>query len=197
LVWLCLATAAILFAPACAGPRLNGGVRSEPLDVSAVSLPDASTNNVAMPMRAQPGELLLVYFGYTSCPDICPTTMSDLGQAIRRLPATEAGRVDVAMVTLDPERDTGERLGQYLDHFFERSHALRTTSQDELQAAANAFGVRWEVEAHQPGEAYSISHTAITYAVDAEGKVLVEWPFGMDYELIRSDLSVLLARVST
>jgi protein SCO1/2 len=188
---------AVIVASCAGAPPLNGAVRTEPLDVSSVSLPDASNGDTPMVMRAQPGELLLVYFGYTSCPDICPTTMSDLGQAIRRLPEADAQRVDVAMVTLDPERDTGELLGQYLDHFVENSHALRTADADELQTAADAFRVRWEVEPHPTGEAYSIAHTAITYAVDANGRVVVEWPFGTDYELIRSDLSVLLERVST
>lgn len=190
-----LALCAVIGA-ACAGQRLAGGVRTVPLDVSGVSLPDESNGSALMAMRARPGELLIVYFGYTSCPDICPTTMSGLGQAIRQLPSGLGARVDVAMVTLDPDRDTGERLADYLGYFFERSHALRTTDATQLAAATAAFEVRWEVAPHQPGAAYSISHTAVTYAVDANGKVLVEWPFGSSTDSLRSDLSILLGRQS-
>jgi protein SCO1/2 len=192
-VWACLSLGFALIA-ACTSPQLAGGVRTVPLDVSAISLPDASRGDAAMSLRAQPRELLVVYFGYTSCPDICPTTMSGLGQAIRQLPVDLAARVDVAMVTLDPDRDTAERLTGYLAYFFARSHALRTTDAGQLATAAAAFDVHWEVEAHQPGEPYGISHTAVTYAVDWNGKVVVEWPFGMVTDSIRSDLAILLAR---
>jgi protein SCO1/2 len=147
-----------------------------------------------MAMHAQTNELLLVYFGYTGCPDICPTTMADVGRAIRGLPTDLGRRVDVAMVTLDPERDTPDRLAQFLAYFFVRSHGLRTTDAHQLADAAAAFEVRWEVEPHQAGEPYKLSHTAVTYAVDDTGTVLVEWPFGTNFELIKSDLAILLER---
>lgn len=147
-----------------------------------------------MAMRAQADELLLVYFGYTNCPDVCPTTMADVGRAIKDLPTDLGPRVDVAMVSLDPERDTPDRLTQFLAYFFARSHALRATDELQLADAAAAFGVRWEVEPHQAGESYKLSHTAVTYAVDDTGTVLVEWPFGTDHQLIQSDLAILLTR---
>jgi protein SCO1 len=71
-------------------------------------------------MRADDGEVLLVYFGYTSCPDICPTTMADIRLALEACHRDLAERVSVAMVTVDPERDTTEVLTGYLGYFFDR-----------------------------------------------------------------------------
>jgi protein SCO1/2 len=171
---------------------LKGAVRNPPLEVAAVRLPDVAHGGAEVPMVAPAGELYLVYFGYTSCPDICPTTMSDLRVALEDLPDGLADRVTVAMATVDPERDTDEVLAGYLDHFFTDSLALRTDDPAALAAAAGVFGVQWEVEAHEPGAAYSVGHTAVTYVVDDTGTVRVEWPFGLDHDAMTSDLTTLL-----
>ena len=172
---------------------LAGVVREPPLEVGEVSLPDASRGGTPMAMRADDGEVLLVYFGYTSCPDVCPMTMSDIDVALDDLDAGLADEVTVAMVTVDPERDRGDLLERYLDHFFDRSAALRTEDPDELAAAAQAFGVQYEVEDHAPGEAvYDVAHSAITYVVDDTGTVVVEWPFGFESEHMTADLTTLL-----
>jgi protein SCO1 len=171
---------------------LLGVVRTPPLDVAAVELPTADGN--PMPMRAPEGEFLLVYFGYTSCPDVCPTTMADISAALVDLPPDRADRVRVAMVTVDPERDTDEVLAGYLDHFFSRGVALRTEEAAELETAAAAFGVQWQIEEHEPGEPYDVAHTAVTYVVDDQGQVVVEWPFGFESEAMTSDLNMLLER---
>lgn len=192
-----LALVAGLATGACGddGPdELSGAVRSPALEVGEVSLPAVGDGGREEPlaMTAPPGELYLVYFGYTSCPDVCPTTMSDISVALEALPDDLAERVTVAMATVDPERDTGEVVAGYLDHFFDRSLALRTTDPDALARAADAFGVQWEVEEHAPGEAYDVAHSAVTYVVDDTGTVVVEWPFGFDSEAMTSDLRILL-----
>jgi protein SCO1/2 len=143
-------------------------------------------------MRAPAGQLYLVYFGYTSCPDVCPTTLSDIRVALDDLPPDLAHRVTVAMATVDPERDTGPVLTQYLGHFFDRSIALREPDPTCFTAAADAFGVQWQVGAHRAGEPYDVSHTAITYVVDDTGTVAVEWPFGFDSRDMTADLTTLL-----
>lgn len=199
---LILATAVL--AAACGGDGGDGGlatggdttlagaVRTPPLEVAGVQLPDATDPAVVHPLRAPAGELYLVYFGYTSCPDVCPTTMSDISVALADLADGLEERVTVAMVTLDPERDSGEVLTGYLGHFFDRSLALRTTDPAVLAAATDAFGVQWEVEDHPPGEPYAVAHTAVTYVVDDTGTVAVEWPFGFDSRSMTADLAVLL-----
>ena len=176
------------------GPgELAGAVRTPPLEVSGVSLPAVDDGGEEpLTMQAPPGELYLIYFGYTSCPDVCPTTMSDISVALDDLPDDLAERVTVAMASVDPERDTGEVVAGYLDHFFDRSLALRTDDPDALATAADAFGVQWEIEEHASGVAYDVAHSAVTYVVDDTGTVVVEWPFGFDSEAMASDLRILL-----
>lgn len=177
---------------------LAGMVRTPALEVASVEVPDATSNEEPFAMKAQPGELLVVYFGYTFCPDICPTTMSDISVALNELPDDQADRVEVALVTVDPDRDTGEVLDRYLGHFFERGRGLRTTDLDQLDSAASAFGVRYEVEDHSEGDLdYEVSHSAVTYVVDDAGTVVVEWPFGMDGLDMAADLATLLTKEET
>ena len=172
---------------------LNGVVVTPRPNVAGVMLPDVANNGRPFPMRAEPRELLVVYFGYTSCPDLCPTTLSDISVALRKIGGDRARRVEVAMATVDPDRDTPRVLTGYLDHFFATSHALRTTDQKALADAAAAFGVRYEVASHRPGDTnYDVGHTAFSYVVDYRGLVLVEWPFGIKPPEMASDLKLLL-----
>ncbi len=175
------------------GDRSLAGVVREPaLEVASVSMPTATAGS-EMAMRADPGELLVVYFGYTSCPDICPTTMSDLSIAINDLPDDLADRVTVAFATVDPDRDTVDVVAGYLGHFFDGGIALRTEDSAQLDAAATAFGVQFEVAEHEPGdELYDVAHTAVTYVVDDTGTVAVEWPFGFTPDDMAADLDTLL-----
>ena len=196
--WARAAAGALLLTAASCGSdepdTLAGIVREPPLQVADVELPAAADDGALAALAAPAGELRLVYFGYTSCPDICPTTMSDLSVALQDLPDDLAARVTVAMTTVDPERDTDEVLVDYLDHFFDHALALRTEDPVQLQAAADAFGVEFEVADHRTGESYDVAHTAMTYVVDDTGTVVVEWPFGFETDDMTSDLTILLRR---
>lgn len=178
-----------------ASGELAGAVRQPPLEVASVTLPNATVGADGAPfaMQAQPGGLLVVYFGFTSCPDICPTTLSDVGRAVRELPAAERERVEVAMVTVDPDRDTGQIMTSYLDTFVRGGGvALRTTDPAQQQAAQDAFRV---VANRIPeGDSYTFEHTAVTYAIDDTGTVVVEWPFGTSSATMARDMEILLAR---
>lgn len=174
-----------------AAPGLLGVVRSPSLSVEDVTLLDAS--GAPVEMKAPAGELYVLYFGYTSCPDICPTTMSDLRVAIDDLEPAESARVTVGMMSVDPERDTPEVVREYLGHFFDRALPLAALDSGALSAATEAFGVRYEVADHDPGATdYEVSHSAMTYVVDDSGTVVVEWPFGFDSEQMTKDLRTLL-----
>lgn len=172
-------------------PGLAGVVREPALEVASVSLPSIAGEDTEM--MAQPGELLVVYFGYTFCPDICPATMSDISVAFGDLDAAQRERVSVAFVTVDPERDTADQLEEYLGYFFDDGLALRTEDPAVLGEAAAAFGVEFEVADHEPGaRRYDVAHTAVTYVVDDEGTVGVEWPFGFAPDDMAADLDHLL-----
>ena len=136
-----------------------------------------------------------MYFGYTSCPDVCPTTMADLRVAVESLGA-DAERVEVAMATIDPDRDSGEALTSYVQTFVEDGHALRTADDDLLRSATDAFGADYSVTEAEDGE-IEVTHTGSVYVVDDAGRMLVQWPFGTSAGDIENDLRTLLARVGS
>ena len=162
--------------------------------VGSISLPDVSNGGREMALRAAPGELLVTYFGFTSCPDVCPTTLADLRRALRDL-GDDASKVDLAMVTVDPERDTAEVLTGYVQSFVPGAHALRTDDPAELRAAADAFGATYSVTAADDGRV-DVTHSPAMYVVDPSGTVTLTWPFGVDADDLRLDLEALLAEVA-
>jgi protein SCO1 len=166
------------------------GYRVEPVpEVGEVSLPDLTADEAEFAFRADPDTLLVVYFGYTNCPDFCPTTMSDVKLARQRLDDPDA--VEVAMVTIDPERDL-EVLADYVTSFAPEGHALGTDDFEALDRAAGSFGVSYEV-APAPDGSIEVSHTTSLYAVDDEGRLVMTWPFGVAIDELAADLEHLLA----
>ena len=99
-----------LIAAGCSDPTLAGIVREPPPAVSEISLPDMAAGGGEFTTTAEPGGLLLVYFGYTNCSDICPTTMADLRKTLTDL-GDGVERIEVAMITVDPERDIPDPTG--------------------------------------------------------------------------------------
>lgn len=177
------------------GGQLQGLVRPEPLAVGEVALPDAESGELRN-MVAAPGELLVVYFGYLSCPDVCPTTMADLKSAFAQLPPDDVAGIDVAFVTVDPDRDDGEQIDSYMDYFFERHRGLRPADMDQLAAAEEAFLSSSDRIPDDEG-GYDVTHSAVTYVVDDTGTVLVEWAFGTSPEVMAADLAILLGDTTT
>jgi len=169
-----------------------GIVRTPSPNVGSVSLPDVTANSADFFFRAQPGELLVVYFGYTSCPDICPTTLADLRRALGDLEA-EADRVEVAMVTIDPDRDLPEVVISYTQAFFPEGHAIRSSDGDSLRKAADAFGVSYDVRTNEEGSV-EVEHSAFLYVIGDDGSLRLQWPFGIKSVDIAKDLDVLLAQ---
>jgi protein SCO1 len=181
-----------------AGVGDDGGIRGiqrtpEPV-VSTVTLPDATQAGADMAMVAAPGHLLLVYFGYTSCPDVCPTTLADVRSAIGDLSRRDAERVDLAMVTIDPARDSGDVLARYVRSFVPAAHALVTADDSRLRAAADAFGATYSVQPAADGGEPEVGHSAFLYAVDDTGTIVVTWSFGTPAADIAHDLDLLLGR---
>lgn len=174
-----------------ASGALSGMVRDPAPRVDDESLPDASRADAAMPLRAADDGLLLVYFGYTSCPDVCPTTMADLRIALGDLAEAERARVQVAMVTIDPTRDLGGVLTNYVQTFVPDAHALRTEDTVLLERVADRFGASYSVERGESG-AIEVSHTAFVYAVDDAGLLRLQWPFGTTADALSRDVQSLL-----
>jgi protein SCO1/2 len=147
-------------------------------------------------MRADPDGLLVVFFGFTHCPDVCPTTLSDIGRAQERLDRSERRRVQVAFVTIDPARDDARVMNAFLRHFTSGGHALRTDDPAQLERAKDAFRVTARRIAYPGGgpDEYGFEHTSTAYVVDDSGTVVVEWPFGTRPGDMAADLRLLLSR---
>lgn len=165
----------------------------QPLDVSAVALPDVSPagRGEAVPMGAAPGGLQLVFFGYTTCPDICPTTLARIRAVRRALAPAEASRLSVAFVTVDLARDTPARLNGYLGSFLPRYRAFRATSAAELATAERAFKAAHTIARGKDGTV-EVSHTSVLYVVDDSARAVAMFRYGTDPEDMTTDVRRLL-----
>ena len=187
-----IALSIMAVATACGSSEPTGlaGIVREPApDVSWVTLSDGSAGSADFTTKASEGRLLLVYFGFTFCPDVCPTTLADTRKALREL-GDDADLVDVAMITIDPERDGPQDLTAYIRAFFDDGHALRTDDANVLRRAADAYGADYRVTKRDDG-AVEVEHSAFLYAVDSQGRILVQWAFGTPSEDITNDLAYL------
>jgi len=185
--------ALLVVATACGGKAepFVGYARNPTPNVADVALPavEADGSETEFAFRAQDDGILLVYFGYISCPDVCPTTLADVRRAVGAL--GDAGeRTDLAMITIDTEVDTPEILTGYVRSFIPDAVAVRSVDDDRLRAAADAFGADYGKE-EVDGEA-KVFHTGSLYAVDPIGDLVLTWPFGTSSDDIRGDLERLL-----
>lgn len=183
-----------LVASACGSdePEAFAGFERTPIPVvDGLQLPaiEADGSEEPFTFRAADGELLLVYFGYTSCPDVCPTTLSDVRRASDRI-GDDAERLDVAMVTIDPIVDTPDVLTGYVRSFVPDATAVRTVDDTALRPVADLFGADYGT-LEQNGED-QVFHTGSLYAVDDAGQLVLTWPFGVTSEDLERDLSRLL-----
>lgn len=168
--------------------ELFGYVPPSLKNVGAASITDAETGK-PFPFVAQPDELLIAYFGYTHCPDVCPTTLVAIKNAKQKI-GNLASRVDLAMATVDPDRDTVQVLPRYLASLADRYHALIPASLAELREAEQFFQTTSSVTV--TGDKIDVVHSGTAYVIDENGNVVVEWPFGLDANSMAHDLTQLL-----
>ena len=189
-----IAVAAALLA-SCGGDDgsaadLTGIVRQPAPVVSGNPLPSLTEPGEDVVFRAGDGGLQLVYFGYTNCPDVCPTTLADATVALRKLPDDMVGRVDTVMVTVDPARDL-DILSDYVRSFIPGADAAGTMDDAALAAAAEPFGVVYEVRELDDGT-IEVDHSPFLYAVDDRGELVLSWQFGAESDDMASDIETLL-----
>lgn len=135
------------------------------------------------------GKVVLLAFGYTSCTEVCPVTLSILAQARRKLGAL-AGDVQVVYITVDPERDSVARMHSYLGGF-DPSFMGGTGTAGELAAVRSVYGITVGSRVPMPG-GYLLSHSSFTYLIDREGRLRALMPFGHDAADFAHDLRLLL-----
>jgi len=122
------------------------------------------------------GKLMLVYFGFTYCPDVCPTDLQNIGLALDQLGAA-GEKVQPLFITVDPERDTPAHLAEYVLMFHARLIGL-TGEAAAIRAAADAYKVYYAKVPNERGDDYTVDHTAFIYLMGADGKYLGFFPPG-------------------
>ena len=137
------------------------------------------------------GKLVVIYFGYTFCPDICPATLANVGQALRRMNESQSKDVQLIMISLDPERDTPKKLSEYVVHFYPSFIGI-TGSNEKLAEVISLYGIFYEKSAGSTTENYTIDHTATLLVIDREGYLKLVFPFGVTVDEIADDLKFML-----
>lgn len=168
---------------------LYGAVFDPPRPLSDFSL--ASTTGEPFRFSEHQGQIMLIYFGYRACPDFCPTTFSELRRVYQAV-GEPSDRLKILFVTVDPERDTLENLGQYTQAFHPDFIALRDDG-ETLRRMMDEFGV--VAEKRQVGDSalsYLVDHTASIFLVGADGRLQAQYLYGTDYRDIVHDVEQIL-----
>jgi protein SCO1/2 len=137
------------------------------------------------------GNVVLLFFGYTSCPDVCPTTLAELNQSLEDLGMDQAGDVKVIFVTVDPERDDPARVQDYVNHFNPDFIGL-SGAESVLAPVWNQFGIFREIVEGESAAGYLVNHTARVTMLDRSGNLRVSFGFDTPVEDIVHDLNLIL-----
>ncbi|QIE22287.1 hypothetical protein SBC1_03320 [Caballeronia sp. SBC1] len=188
--WLGLVLAAALLAGCDSKPAFtNLDITGNTQFGSEFSLPD--TSGKTRTLGDFKGKAVVLFFGYTHCPDVCPTTLAELSQALQKL-GDDAKRVQVLMVTVDPARDTAPLLGEYVSAFSPTFIGLRPADTAELVKITKDFRVYYaQVPGKTAGE-YTMDHTAASYVFDPQGRLRLFARDGQGVDTWVHDLKLLL-----
>ena len=167
----------------------RGALYGEPYPrASEIELPMA--NGQTFRLTEQHGKIILLFFGYTSCPDVCPTTLAEMKIVMDRL-GDDSSRVQVVFVSVDPERDTPEKIQKYVEHFNNEFIGL-SGSMEELEKIWKDYGVFREEVQSDSAFGYIVNHTARTYLIDKDGNLRLSYGFQTPVDDIVYDLELLL-----
>lgn len=188
--WFLLLLAITLIAAGCGQPYQFKGTQY-PAGKQAVDFELVTAQGQPFRLSNQQGHIVMVFFGYTSCPDICPTTLSEARRVLEDL-GEDGVHIRYVFVTVDPERDTPDRLASYIASFHPAIIGL-TGDPATLAAVQEDYGVvaeRQELEGSAIG--YIINHTARVFLVDQQGNLRLSYAYGTPTSDIVSDLRQLV-----
>jgi protein SCO1/2 len=166
--WLLVLLCAMFVLSSCGGPyEWNGSVINPPAEAPDFTLTD--TEGQPWTLSQQRGKVVAMFFGFTYCPDVCPTAMSDLAKVREEL-GSDAENLQVVFVTVDPERDTVERMQKYVKGF-DKSFIGLIGTKEELEKVYKAYGVT-AIKQDMPDSAlkYSVTHSGYIYVINPEGR---------------------------
>ncbi|MEI7645720.1 MAG: SCO family protein [Chloroflexales bacterium] len=199
LLVLALLLSACASAPAAAPTAANtetdvptaGTLIDPPKPLSDFTLP-SSAGGKPLSLSDLRGKPVLLYFGYTFCPDICPTTLSEFIRVKHDL-ASKGDQLAVLMVSVDPERDTPEVLGRYMQAF-DPSFIGMTSNEATLRRIGSEYGLFYQRHAVSgSAAAYLMDHSAATYLIDQQGQLRMVYSYGTPHTVIAPDVERLLA----
>lgn len=179
----------VLFASIFRPPhKFSGTVLEPPMAVQDFTLKNFDGRDFRL--SDQRGKIMLMFFGYTSCPDFCPTTLAQF-RRIKESLGQQADSVRFVFVTADPERDTPERIGAYLSNF-DRAFLGLYGSQAELQSVYDEFGIFVEKQDINSAAGYLVSHTTSVLLIDWDGNLRMTFPYGTETNAMSEDISQIL-----
>ncbi len=169
-------------------PALHGAVITPP-----APMPDFTLQSDHGPVSLSDfrGKFIVLYFGYTACPDVCPTTLANLSDALRKL-GNKADQVQIIFISVDWKRDTPQKLATYSKAFYPTFIGV-TGTQSQIDKTTKDFGISYKFEVNQVGF-YSVEHTATTLVLDRQRNLVLTWPYGTSPDDILSDLKVLTSK---
>ena len=189
IVWLCLVLMLVACdankqqAPVFVGTDITGADFAKDFDL-------LDSRGVKHQLKDYRGKLVVVFFGYTHCPDVCPTTMADMAKAMKLL-GEQANQVQVIFITLDPERDTPEVLAKYLPSFDQRFVGLYGNAAQTAETA-ETYKVFYSKQVVVGKSGYTIDHSAGSYVYDKQGKIRIYFKYGQKPNEIASDLKQIM-----
>ena len=179
-------------APAESAPEIP--TAGTPVDPPRVLRDFTLTDLEGQPMRLSDlrGRLALLFFGYTSCPDVCPTTLVDFAQ-VKRLLGEQSSQVAFVFISVDGTRDTPAVLKRYVKHF-DKDFIGMTGPEDDVRRIGADYGLYFERQPLPGSQAgYSVDHTAVAYLVDREGRMIMLYAYSTPASVISADLRKLLS----
>ena len=148
-------------------------------------------NGQARSLKDFKGKVVVLFFGFTQCPDVCPTSMNELAEA-KKLLGKDGDRLQGLFVTVDPERDTPEVLKAYMGNFDPSFLALYTTTPEQLAALAKDYKVYYKKVDGKTPTSYTMDHSAGSYVYDTEGKLRLYTRYGTGVQPLVDDIKLLL-----
>ena len=185
---LALAIVASLFLGACSPPGFQSVDITGANYAQGFSLVDAEGKTRTL--ADFKGKVVVVFFGFAQCPDVCPTTLADMAEVRKRL-GKDGERVQVVFITVDPARDTPQVLGAYMRNF-DPSFVALTGSAEQIEKTTKDFKVFFAKAPGKTATTYSIDHTAASYVFDRDGNVRLFVRYGQPVDAVVADIKRLL-----
>jgi protein SCO1/2 len=158
------------------------------------SLPDV--DGKARTIKDFAGKVIVVFFGFTQCPDVCPSTMAEVAAVKKALDKNKAGdgdKLQAVFITIDPERDTAPVLKAYMANFDASFVGLRPANAEALSDAAKAFKIYYKKVEGKTPTSYTMDHTAASYVFDTQGRIRLFTRYGSGVDKLTEDVRQLVA----